>query len=95
MKTGNRILLSVTFLLGACSASDMNNTTGSRSGVMDLPEAVVAMAAPNQDLASARVNPEDGCYWYRHAGPVETTLLPLRTPKGNLICTRPREEATG
>jgi hypothetical protein len=93
MKTDNRILLLVTFLLGACSASDMSPATSSSPGATDLPEGVVAMAAPNQDLASARVNPADGCYWYRHRGPVETTLLPLRTPKGNPICTRPVEPA--
>ena len=55
-----------------------------------MPEAVVAMAATGQDLQSARLLPEDGCYWYEHSGPVETTLLPLRTANGNRICT-PRE----
>jgi len=54
-----------------------------------LPEAVVAMAATGQDLQSARLLPEDGCYWYLHNGPVEATLLPLRTPRGNPICTAP------
>ncbi|WP_431299241.1 hypothetical protein [Tabrizicola sp. BL-A-41-H6] len=52
-----------------------------------LPEAVVAVAAPWQDLATARLRPEDGCYWYEHDGPVERTLLPLRTPEGKPICT--------
>ena len=55
-----------------------------------LPDSVRAIAAPYQDLASARVRPEDGCYWYRHEGPVETTLLPLRTVDGRGICTRPQ-----
>jgi hypothetical protein len=32
--------------------------------------------------------PEDGCYWYRYVGPVETTYLPLRTIEGRPICTR-------
>ena len=31
--------------------------------------------------------PEDGCYWYEHVGPVETTMLPLRTAEGRPICT--------
>jgi hypothetical protein len=53
----------------------------------NVPEAVVAMAAPDQDVATARLLPEDGCYWYEHSGPVETTLLPLRTANGNRICT--------
>lgn len=50
------------------------------------PEQVVAMAAPWQNVASARLMPEDGCYWYEHQGPVETTMLPLRTPDGRPIC---------
>ena len=53
-----------------------------------LPDEIAAMAAPNQDLSTARVLPEDGCYWYTHQGPVETTLLPLRTKEGRPICTK-------
>ena len=56
----------------------------------NVPEAVIALAAPDQDVATARLVPEDGCYWYEHSGPVETTLFPLRTPNGNRIST-PRE----
>ncbi|WP_334151723.1 hypothetical protein [Hyphomicrobium sp.] len=52
----------------------------------NVPEAVIAMAAPDQDVTTARLVPEDGCYWYKHSGPVETTLLPLRTANGNPIC---------
>lgn len=44
------------------------------------------LAGPGQNLATARLRPEDGCYWYEHSGPVETTLLPLRTARGNPIC---------
>ena len=54
----------------------------------NLPPDIAAMAAPNQDLSTARVLPEDGCYWYTHQGPVETTLLPLRTKEGRPICTK-------
>ena len=54
----------------------------------NVPEAVIAMAAPDQDVATARLVPEDGCYWYRHVGPVETTMLPLRTVDGGTICNR-------
>ncbi len=72
--------------VGALAACDPTmNTSGE---LPELPEAVVEMAAPGQDLGSARLRPEDGCYWYLHRGPVETTLLPLRTPGGNPICTR-------
>jgi hypothetical protein len=60
------------------------NDTADQTG--NVPEAVVAMAAPDQDVATARLVPEDGCYWYEHSGPVETTLLPLRTANGNPIC---------
>ena len=54
------------------------------------PEAVAAIAAPYQDLTKVRLRSEDGCYWYTHTGPVETTELPLRTSEGNPICTRPQ-----
>lgn len=54
----------------------------------DLPENVAALAAPNQNLSTARLREEDGCYWYSHSGPVETTELPLRTIEGRPICAR-------
>ena len=70
--------------LSACMpVSDQAPAPGSQ-----LPEAVLAIAAPNQDLASARLVPETGCYWYEHRNPVETTLLPLRTANGNPICVQ-------
>lgn len=50
------------------------------------PEAVLAMAAPGQDLRTVRLRPGDSCYWYDHVGPVETTPLPLRTVDGARIC---------
>ncbi len=52
-----------------------------------VPEAVRAVAAPNQNVDSARLLPEDGCWWYEYAGPVETTLLPLLTAEGRPICS--------
>jgi hypothetical protein len=52
-----------------------------------LPERVLAVAAPWQNVATARLMPEDNCYWYEHQGPVETTLLPLRTAEGRPICS--------
>ena len=61
-------------------------TTGSGNFVT-LPEAVVAMAAPDQDLNTVSLR-EDGCYWYQYRGPVETTELPLRSREGRPICTR-------
>ncbi len=72
------LLLAAALGLSACAAPT--------PGTGPLPEEVAAMAGPNQDLASARLLPEDNCYWYAHKGQVETTLLPLRTPAGNPIC---------
>lgn len=62
---------------------------GSEGTLARLPEAVHQLAAPHQDLSAVRIMPEDGCYWYRHVGPVETTYLPLRTVDGRPICSRP------
>jgi len=70
-------------LLGACTATTSPNGS---SNIGNVPEAVVELAGPNQDLTTARFQAEDGCYWYEHRGPVETTLLPLRTARGNPIC---------
>lgn len=55
--------------------------------ISDLPESVTSIAAPGQNLQAVTVLEEDGCYWYQHVGPVETTLLPLRSRKGGHICT--------
>ncbi len=82
------MLLIPTLMLGACSASLTAIPEATNSQIGELPESVASMAAPNQDLRSARLRSEDGCYWYRHAGPVETTLLPLRTVDGRPICAR-------
>ncbi len=69
-------------LLGACETTGQNGT----QNIGNLPEAVVELAGPGQNLATARFREEDGCYWYEHNGPVEKTLLPLRTAGGNPIC---------
>ena len=69
-------------LLGACATTDQN---GSQK-IGNVPEAIVELADPSQNLATARLRAEDGCYWYEHNGPVEKTLLPLRTAGGNPIC---------
>ncbi len=51
-----------------------------------LPENVLAIVGPNQDLSTARLIEADNCYWYDHKGIVETTPLPLRTAGGQHIC---------
>jgi len=78
-----------TVVLSACETyiTDANGT----GALVDVPEGVVALAAPYQDLSSVRVLEEDGCYWYQHTGPVETTWLPLRTTEGRPICARVQE----
>ena len=76
----------LTLALGACTLPEPTPPPD-QGGV---PEAVVALAAPGQNVQTARVLPEDGCYWYEHVGPVETTLLPLRTRDGSRICSGKR-----
>ena len=71
-------------LLAAAGCTETGMSGAAQAG--ELPESVVSLAAPGQNLATARLVPEDNCYWYEHSGPVETTLLPLRTPQGNPIC---------
>ena len=85
MTIRSAILLTAILALGACT----ENFSQGSSSLPPLPEQVVAMAAPNQDLATARLRPEDNCYWYQHEGPVERTELPLRTTGGNPICVKP------
>lgn len=77
------LLLAAGLGLSACATPN--------GGIGPLPEGVLAIAGPNQDIASARLMPEDNCYWYAHKGPVETTLLPLRTAAGNPICLGAKE----
>jgi hypothetical protein len=79
----NAALLFVgTSLLGACATSNPNGT----SEIGNVPETVANLAGPGQDLSTARYREDDGCFWYVHSGPVENTLLPLRTADGNPIC---------
>ena len=73
-------------LLAACATTTSN--TSPEGYIAELPEGVLAIAAPYQDLSAVRIDPVDGCYVYRHVGVVETTFLPLRTRDGRPICTR-------
>lgn len=92
----------IAFVVGAglflASCQNYDNGAGGRSGgfIRELPEAVLEIAAPNQDLTAVRIDPVDGCFVYRHVGPVETTFLPLRSVRGRPICTQRAEaEAEG
>ena len=77
-------------LTAACNAT-ATGPDGEARFLAEVPEGVLEIAAPWQDLTAVVLRPEDGCYWYEHTGPVETTLLPLRTREGRPICTRPAE----
>ena len=79
-------LLASALALSACAVpfDGAGGLGGARNA--ELPEEVRAMAAPGQDLTTARLRPEDNCYWYDHAGPVETTPIPLRSIEGRRIC---------
>jgi hypothetical protein len=50
-----------------------------------LPEEVLALVGPGQDTSSVRLE-ADGCYWYLHRGPVESTYIPLMTRDQRMIC---------
>lgn len=78
-------------LLGACDEIQDASAGPGQGFIRELPEEVLAIAATNQDLTAVRIDPEDGCYVYRYVGPVETTFLPLRTTRGNPICTTPAD----
>lgn len=64
------------------------SSIGDQRFVRNLPEAVANLAASGQDLSRVALVEDDNCYWYAHDGPVETTLLPLRTNDGRPICVR-------
>jgi hypothetical protein len=92
MKNPARLLGFAMFLLAACENVAGNSADLSGQFIKELPEGVLAIAAPYQDLKAVRIDPTDGCYVYRHVGPVETTFLPLRTVNGRPICARAPEE---
>lgn len=73
--------------LSACAETASNGNF-----LRELPEEVIARAAPNQNLNAVTILEEDGCFWYEHVGPVETTLLPLVSTRGRHLCTV-RDEA--
>lgn len=78
-------------LVSACADMQGTNSNPSERFFKELPEGVLAIVADNQDLTAVRIDPADGCYVYRYAGPVETTFLPLRAKSGGPICSRPAD----
>lgn len=82
-----------TLTLASCGNIQNGGGNPSDQFITELPEGVLAIAAPFQDLKAVRIDPLDGCYVYRHIGKVETTFLPLRARNGRPICTRLPDEA--
>lgn len=70
--------------LSACAGAPAVDTNANTDLI--IPPELVNLAAPNQDISTARVLPDDRCYWYEHRGRVETTLLPVMTRDGRRIC---------
>lgn len=83
----------VLLLLGACDVQTVGTSGMDPRFIKELPEAVTAIAAPFQNLEEVVLLPDDNCYWYNHVGPVETTLLPLRSTRGRPICVERAEVA--
>jgi hypothetical protein len=77
---------SILLVLAACGAPVQSPVDPDTGFIRDLPPEVIALADSRQNLQAVRLM-EDGCYWYQHSGPVETTMLPLRTPTGSPLCT--------
>jgi hypothetical protein len=72
--------------LVACTVAPPADVEPASPFIQELPEEILAIAAPYQDLTAVMINSSDNCYVYRHVGVVETTLLPLRTLDGRPIC---------
>ena len=87
---GRMAIAPVLLLLGACTATN-GNIDPNTGFLTELSEPVSELADPSQDLTAVQLNPDDNCYWYRYSGPVETTMLPLRTRDGRPICAQPKE----
>ena len=78
--------LVLTLLAAACTQPDTDAPVLDEETGLPIPVQVSSIAAPGQDLTTARLVESDQCYWYMHAGRVETTLVPLRAANGNHIC---------
>lgn len=88
MRIPNQRAITMTSLLftAGCAAAVVDPAGPNAERDAARTEAIAALAAPGQDVGSARLVAPDNCYWYEHTGPVETTLLPLKTVDGQPIC---------
>ena len=84
-------LLGGAVLLAACEETGAVEDDPTDRFLQNVPEEVIALAAPDQNLTQITIDPVDNCYVYSHAGPVETTLLPLKTVDERPICAAPPE----
>lgn len=83
MKRKTTTLIAGALTLAGCATTPAVDADGAYT---ELPEPLLALAAPYQNLNKVRLDQTDNCFWYLHDGPVERTWLPLRTAKGNPIC---------
>ncbi|WP_368073619.1 hypothetical protein [Tateyamaria omphalii] len=93
MKRTGVMLAAALTMLAACDETTQPGAAGGPF-ISPLPDNILAIADPKQDLNAVKVDPVDGCLVYRHVGPVETTFLPLRNKDGRPICTRTPAETT-
>lgn len=82
------LLIPIMLVLGACAVPVADTADAKAEIPAEVITQLTAMAAPHQDMQSVEFQPEDGCYWYRHVGPVETTMIPLLTEDGRQLCVR-------
>jgi len=75
--------------LGGCGSFSQMGADASNPFIQELPDGVLYIVAPFQDLDAVLLDPIDSCYVYRHVGRVEATFLPLRSIDGRPICVRP------
>ncbi len=71
MKAAIPAVVATALILGACTAPTGGTGDDTRGRPASVPQAVVEIAAPHQDLSTARLLPDDKCYWYMHAGRVD------------------------
>lgn len=77
------VMIAGPLILASCATAPAVDADGAYA---ELPEPLLALAAPYQNLNKVRLDQTDNCFWYLHDGPVERTWLPLRTVNGNPIC---------
>jgi len=83
----NRSFMVLAAVLITAGCGNMTaRTAAPETDIQNLPPTLIALVAPGQDVATARLLQDDNCYWYEHRGQVETTLLPLTTAEGRPIC---------